>query len=728
MKIYYLLLFFSFQVSAQPFTDAEISRWQDEAKRITIIRDNWGIPHIYGKTDADCVFGLMYAQCEDDFKRIEMNYVEKLGRLSELNGDKDLYKDLLNRLVLDSVKAVADFKNSPPWLQKLMNAFSDGINYYLSKNPSVKPALLKRFKPWYSLLWTDGSIGAINTGGLNENDLKNFYSGDRAVAENQLDFPDENITGSNGFAIAPSRTGSGHAMLYINPHVSFYFRTEVQVKSEEGLNAYGAVTWGQFFVYQGFNEHCGWMHTSSNSDVADLYAEQVEKKGNSLFYHYDNRLLPVKEKEITIRYLMQDSLHTKKFKTYSTHHGPAMAIRDGKWITVRANNRSLNGLIQSWNRTKSRSFEEFKKNMELLANCSNNTVYADAEGNIAYWHGDFIPKRDTTFDWSKPVDGTITATEWKGLHKLDEIVHVYNPVSGWIQNCNSTPFTVSGSSSPRRQDYPYYMAPDGENFRALTAARLLADSKALSIEKLIAIGYDSYLSAFEQLIPALKRGFKKAVTQGDSTYLKLSEPLALLQNWDLHAGENSIATTLAIEWGQRILPAINKVQDGSARMDQVVRTMKFAETASPGELLEPLQLAVAYLSNKYGDWKIPWGRINRYQRLTGAINEIFDDNKPSLPMGMASSLWGCLPSFVSNYFPGTQKRYGYNGNSFICAVEFGEKIRAKSLITGGESGNPLSKHFNDQALMYTHGEFKELLFYKEDVLKHAEKTYHPGGE
>ena len=231
MKIYYLLLFFSFQVSAQPFTGAEISRWQDEAKRITIIRDNWGIPHIYGKTDADCVFGLMYAQCEDDFKRIELNYIEKLGRLSELNGDKDLYKDLLNRLVIDSAGAVADYKNSPPWLRKLMNAFSDGINYYLSRNPTVKPALLNRFKPWYSLLWTDGSIGAINTGGLNENDLKDFYSGNSPVAENQLDFPDENITGSNGFAIAPSRTGSGHAMLYINPHVSFYFRPEVH--SEE---------------------------------------------------------------------------------------------------------------------------------------------------------------------------------------------------------------------------------------------------------------------------------------------------------------------------------------------------------------------------------------------------------------------------------------------------------------------------------------------------------------
>ena len=277
MKRLLVIVLLPLQVIAQNFTKDEIARWQLQAQQVTIIRDNFGIPHIYGKTDADAVFGLLYAQCEDDFKRVEMNYIEKLGRIAEVRGESMLFDDLLIRLVLDSADAVADYKKSPAWLQKLLKAFADGINYYLYKNPGIKPALLKRFQPWYPLLWTDGSIGAISTGGISESELKNFYTGDNepVTITNEAE---ENISGSNGFAIAPSRTESGNAILYINPHVTFYFRPEVHVVSDEGLNAYGAVTWGQFFVYQGFNEHCGWMHTSSDVDVADLYAEKIIRK------------------------------------------------------------------------------------------------------------------------------------------------------------------------------------------------------------------------------------------------------------------------------------------------------------------------------------------------------------------------------------------------------------------------------------------------------------------
>ncbi|HYK77317.1 MAG TPA: penicillin acylase family protein, partial [Daejeonella sp.] len=302
MKKLLIFLLLPLQVLAQKFSKEEIKRWEAQAQQVTIIRDNWGIPHVYGKTDADAVFGLMYAQCEDDFKRVEMNYIEKLGRLSELKGESELYNDLQIRLIIDSAEAVADYNKAAPWLKKLLNAYADGLNYYLYKNPQVKPALLTRFKPWYPLLWTDGSIGAISTGGLSISELKNFYTGGNefsaAIKPEIEDLP----SGSNGFAIAPSKTESGKAILYINPHVTFYFRPEVQVSSQEGLNAYGAVTWGQFFVYQGFNDYCGWMHTSSQVDVADMYAEKVIKKGNQYFYEYNKALKPVTQKQITIRY------------------------------------------------------------------------------------------------------------------------------------------------------------------------------------------------------------------------------------------------------------------------------------------------------------------------------------------------------------------------------------------------------------------------------------------
>ncbi len=721
MRCILLLLLFPFQLLSQTYSQQEINRWEKQSKQVTIIRDNFGIPHIYGKTDADAVFGLLYAQCEDDFKRVEMNYIEKLGRLAEINGEKDIYNDLMIRLVIDSTEAMNDYSKAPAWLKKLLAAFADGINYYLYKNPQVKPALLSRFEPWYPLLWTDGSIGAISTADVSVAELKKFYSGDELSKALPKQKDEEILTGSNGFAFSPKITASGNSILYINPHVTFYFRPEVHMVSEEGLNAYGAVTWGQFFIYQGFNEKLGWMHTSSATDISDAYKEKISKEVNGYTYLYNNKQKPVTNKKINLKYKNGNDIQTKNIDALFTHHGPVMAKRNGDWISVKANNRDMNGLIQSWQRTKAKSFNEFKKVMDLLVNTSNNTVYADAEGNIAYWHGNFIPVRDTTFDWSKPVDGSVAATEWKGLHPVKESVHIYNPQNGWIQNCNSTPFTAAGPFSPKKENYPAYMAPDGENFRGINAVDVLSDNKDYTIDKVIAAGYDLKLAAFEMLIPSLIIAAENG-DQQNSSIQDLSKAIDVLKKWDYRSGEQSVATTLAIEWGQKLLPAIY----ASPGKDQVEKTANFIFDASSEQLLSPLKEVLKELNSKYGKWNIPWGEINRFQRISGDVNLKYDDALPSLPVGFASSAWGMLPSYSSRYFPGTKKRYGVNGNSFICAVEFGKKIKAKSLLAGGQSGDPQSPHFNDQALMYTQGKFKDVLFYKEDVLKNAEKTYHPG--
>jgi acyl-homoserine-lactone acylase len=726
MKKILFILFCPAFIFAQPVAKSDLARWGQQAKQITIIRDNWGIPHIYGKTDADAVFGLMYAQCEDDFKRIEMNFIEKLGRLAEIKGESALYDDLLIRMIIDSTEAIADYKKAPIWLQKLLTAQADAYNFYLAKHPSVKPALLKHFQPWYNLLWTDGSIGAINTANLTTADLKNLYgeTKDKTGASLPKNYREEILTGSNGFAFSPKITEGGKAILYINPHVTFYFRPEVHVVSEEGLNAYGAVTWGQFFVYQGFNEHCGWMHTSNYTDIADTYIEKMSEKNKKWFYEYEKVEKPVTTKKITLRYTQKGKILSKTVNALYTHHGPIMAKRNGQYLSMKANNRSMGGLIQSWQRTKATSFEEYKKVMNLLENTSNNTVYADKEGNIAYWHGNFLPKRDTKYDWTKPVDGSIKSTEWGSLHPVEESVHIYNPVNGWIQNCNSTPFTAAGENSPKKENYPKYMAPDGENFRGINAVKVLASEQKYTLDKVIAAGYDTNLAAFEVLIPALVQAFEKNEMQ----YLALKEPISLLKNWDFHCGTQSIPTTLAIEWGTRLLPNIQKEKgillDEEA--DQVTKTKQYVTNCPADDLLRPFVETLKDLENKFGTWKMPWGDINRFQRISSDINQKYDDNKTSIPVPFASSTWGMLPSYTGRYFEATKKRYGVNGNSFICAVEFGDKIKAKSLLAGGQSGDIKSKHFKDQMEMYTNGKFKDVLFYKEDILKHVEKTYHPG--
>ena len=726
MKFIFVIIFFPLQLFAQKFTAGEISRWQQRAKQISIIRDNWGIAHVYGKSDADAVFGLLYAQCEDDFKRVEMNYIEKLGRMAEVKGIESLYSDLYIRLIIDSAEAIADYQKSPAWLKKLLQAYADGINFYLYKNPFVKPALLHRFKPWYPLLWTDGSIGAINTADITENDLKAFYGTNNtpiALSQKPLE---ERADGSNGFAIAPSKSASGNAILYINPHTTFYFRPEIHMVSQEGLNTYGAVTWGQFFIYQGFNQYCGWMHTSGNTDVADLYIEKVITKNKAILYEYDKVLKPVKQKKINIKYKSGDSLSTKTITTFFTHHGPVMGKRNGQWVSVRSYNRSLNGLMQCWLRNKAKGLEDYKKVMALRGNTSNNTVFADNKGNIAYWHGNYIPKRFAKINWSKPVDGSNSSTEWKGIHTVDETVHIYNPVNGWLQNCNSTPFTAAGINSPKKQSYPSYMAPDGENFRGLNAVKVLSRENKFTIDKVIAAGYDTYLVAFELLVPALVNAFEKNIPEKDSRYAELIEPILTIKKWNYYSGVGSVATTLAIEWAQKLNVAIQRVYVDEGELDQVSKTKQFLLKADPIQLLQSFQDAINVLKKEYGTWQVAWGEVNRFQRLTGNLIEKFDDAKPSLPVGFVSSTWGCLPSYVSQFANGTKKRYGYNGNSFVCAVEFGKRIKAKSVLAGGVNGNSSSPYFTNQAEMYTKGEFKDILFYKEDVMKQAKKTYHPG--
>ncbi|MDB5111873.1 MAG: acylase [Mucilaginibacter sp.] len=711
---------------AQKLTRHELSRYQQEAKAVTIIRDNWGVPHIYGQTDAAVVFGLMYTQCEDNFKGIEDNYLYQIGKQAEVGGESKLSTDIQLQLIADSADAIKDYKASPLWFKKLMDSFADGINYYLYKHPEIKPAVFKHYEPWYALMFTDGSVSATVTGGLSLKETQTFYSQaagpDMGAISPKLSFDDlnEREIGSNGFALSPSKTASGHAMLYINPHVPFYFRSEVQLVSNEGLNVYGAVTWGQFFVYQGFNQHCGWMHTSSNADVGDLYAEKVSKKDGKWYYEYNGQQKPVTERKLVINVKEGDKIVSRTITGYYTHHGPVLGSRNGKWLALKADNRSYKALLESWLITKANTLGEYKKAMNLLSNATNNTVYADDQGNIAFWYGNFMPKRDPKLDWTQPVDGSVTSTEWQGLHTLDEIVHVYNPATGWIENCNSTPFTSSGASSPDKNKYPAYMAPDGQNYRGVNAVRLFSDVKKLTMDQLIAKGYDKYLTAFDVLLPALFKAYENA---DDSTKAVLKEPVQILQQWDRQSAIESVATTLAFEWGSHIMQALPRAKSSEEGTYQTERANATVRGMSDRQLLNYLAESIKSLQTNYGSWKIQWGDINRYQR---PANGVFDDNAPSIPVGQVSSLFGQLPSFVSRTMNNTKKRYGYSGNSFIAAVEFGPKLKARSIMTGGQSADPQSTHFTDQADGYLNGKFKDVLFYKADVLKHAEKTYHPG--
>ncbi len=716
MKIRLLLLAAAAACTPAAPTNPDLARWEAHAKTTTIIRDNWGVPHVYGKTDADAVFGLLYAQSEDDFNRVETNYILAVGRMAEVVGKSALYADLRMHLFIDTVEVKKEYEKSPEWLKALMNGFADGINYYLYSHPEVKPKLLTRFEPWMALTFSEGSIGgdieSVPLGGIEA-----FYGGPAtpkpiAAVEPVLDLEPR---GSNGLAIAPANSATGHALLMINPHTSFYFRPEVQMVSDEGLQAYGAVTWGQFFIYQGFNEHAGWMHTSSAADVIDEYAESVVRTDGATGYKYGADVRPFAEKKVRLAYRDGDSLAHREFTTYSSHHGPVIREENGKWISVKMMVEHEKALTQSFLRTKVKGYDEFAKVMELKTNSSNNTVFADGSGNIGYFHGNFMPKRDPKFNWAGVVDGSDPATEWQGLHSLDEMIHVHNPATGWIQNCNSTPFTVSGSASPKRKDYPSYMAPDEENARGIHAVRVLENRKGFTIESLIEAAYDSYLTGFEPILPGLLKAYDQ-LAASSPLKAQLKEPIDSLRQWNLRFSVTSVPTTVAVYWGQEMVRAARAAEDTESPLK-----------VTGAERLAALVVAVTKLETDFGTWKTGWGEVNRFQRVSGDIVQPFNDSLPSLPVGFASAQWGSLASFGSRFY-GTKKMYGTSGNSFVAAVEFGPRVRAKSILAGGVSGDPKSRHFYDQAEMYTKGQFKDVLFYRGDVEKHAERTYQPGSK
>jgi len=695
---------------------SEIDRLTARAERVDIIRDDFGVPHIYGKTDADAVFGLLYAQAEDDFKRVERNYIWAIGRLAEVEGEKALYSDLRARLFMSIEQAKLAYQNAPATLKALCDAFADGLNYYLATHPNVKPALLTQFEPWMPMFFSEGSIGG-DIEQISVQGVEAFYGG-RIDHTDTPDLAMAEPSGSNGFAISGKLTQSGHAMLLINPHTSFYFRPEVHVVSEEGLNAYGAVTWGQFFVYQGFNQKNGWMHTSTHVDFMDEYLETIIERGEDLYYLYDGDELKVDTSTVTLKYQDGDGFKVKTFPTFRTHHGPVTHRVNGQWVTTRINWDPVNALQQSFTRTKTANHDEFRNMMDMRTNSSNNTVYADADGNIAYYHGNFIPKRDPSFDYSQPVSGSNRKTDWKGLHTVDETISILNPANGWIQNANSTPFTAAAEFSPKAEDYPTYMAPDPENYRGIHGVQVLTGQSDFTLDKLIEVAYDPYLPGFKTLISGLIAAYDKS----RKPLRALAEPINALRQWDYRVSVDSVAMSLAHYYGMQYLAQGTRPEETSFM--QMIE--HFGEGSLRSERLTIFDLAVEKLTADFGQWNTPWGDINRLQRLTGDIDLPVDDAQPSIPIGMASGRWGALAAFGARSVNGSKKLYGYRGNSFVAVVEFGDKVKAKSLLAGGQSGDPRSPHFYDQAQRYAQGQFKDVAFYKEDVLKRAVERYRPG--
>jgi acyl-homoserine-lactone acylase len=696
----------------------ELARLRAEASHVTITRDDWGIAHVHGRTDADAVFGMIYAQAEDDFPRIEANYLTNLGRTAEADGEKAIWQDLRARLYVSEPELKADYARSPLPMRRLMDAWSDGLNYFLATHPTVHPRALTHFEPWMVMSFTEGSIGG-DIERIDLRKLEKFYSRTQTVA---LAEPDYEPRGSNGIAIAPKITANGDALLLINPHTSFFFRSELQMSSDEGLDAYGAATWGQFFIYQGFNRHAGWMHTSSGVDNVDEFAEKVERRGRGYCYWYGRSCRPLGVRPITIRYRTADGkLASRSFNALMTHRGPIVRSEGENWIAFAMMNRPVEALQQSYLRTKTKDLASFLAVADRFkANSSNNTIFADDKGEIAYLHPQFVPRRDDRFDYTKPVNGSDPATDWGSLHAISELPNAVNPPNGWVDNNNNGPWSAAGAYSPKPQNYPRYMDMYGENYRGVHALNLLTESRGWTPDKLNAAAFDNDQPAFADLIPPLIKAYD-ALPATDSRRGRLSAPIDVLRAWNHRWSGESVAQTVAMYWAENMWKAVQPVGD-----NRNLTPYRAIIASAPTDKLRALDAAVQTLTSDFGRWQVPWGDVNRFQRISPAIDHPFSDSAPSIPVPFASARWGSLASFGSGPKPGTKKWYGTSGNSFVAVVEFGKRVRAHAVTAGGESGHPDSPHFNDEAQRYASGDLRTVYFYPDQLKGHTERVYHPG--
>ena len=639
---------------------ADLPRLKAQAARVTITRDSWGIAHVHGKTDADAVFGAIYAQAEDDFSRIEANYLTSLGRTAEAAdaAPDAIWKDLRQRLYVDPSDLQAKYAASPTWLKRLMDAWADGLNLYLATHPQTHPKVLTHFEPWMALSFTEGSIG----GDIEKIDVKALRAvydplplsrkagevarhAQRGVTEGAkstrrrpselessppppplrgpppplrgrgeevADLAYREPTGSNGIAIAPKNTKDGHALLLINPHTSFYFRSELQMTSDEGLNAYGASTWGQFFIYQGFNEHAGWMHTTSGADTTDEFSERLLHTYQGPEKYEDGRERPeVIKTPVTLAYRSASgALSSRTFVVSRTRHGPLVRGVEGE-IAFSMMYRPVEALSQSWLRIKATDYASFKAVANRYkANSSNNTLIADDKGEIAYLHPQFIPRRDDRFDYRKPVDGADPATAWKGDTPFAQTPHLKNPPSGFLYNSNDQPWLAAGEGSLRKASFPKYMDQAGWNPRSDHALRVLTGKRDFTPESLRAAAYDSWLPEMQKLIPPLLADYD-ALPAADPLKAKLAQPVQSLRGWDFRWAAASVPTSVGVFYGERLWADLAP----SARAQGITTYVAMEERATPAQRLAAFGAAVDKLTADFGRWDTPWGEINRFQRL-----------------------------------------------------------------------------------------------------------------
>jgi len=692
------------------------------ASDVTIYRDAFGVPHVVGGTDAAAAFGFAYAQAEDNFWQIEDNYVRAMGRAAEVHGEDALVDDWISRALEISELSIEEYATADPSLRVLLEGFADGLNYYVLKHPDVTPRLIEQFEPWHPLAfirylyYQRGFLGATGIRGSELAAAFELFTGRTAanLAARVSTAPPSSETGSTSWAVAPSKSASGSAMLLINPHLPFFGPSQVyegHVMSEDGWNFSGYTRFGFPLPYIGFNETLGWMSTDNAADQQDLFVVTFDDDSRPLAYRYDDAYRTAREWVDSLAFLTDSGVESIEATFRRTHHGPVVGVRDGSLLAVKMAKFEVQGWLDQWYRmTKSRTLDEFMSVVSRLDMLFGNILYADQAGNIFYVYNAAVPRRSEEFDWTRPVDGSDPATEWNGYHPISELPQLLNPATGWLQSCNGSPFLLTSQGNPDPADFPNYMVREGDNPRHRQARRILDSQDEFTFEEWARYAYTTHLIQAEDDVARLVAEWRDLRMQDVPRAANLTQPITLLRHWDRVSTVGSEAMTLYVMWGEER------------------RALERAQSPISWADVTALERAVDRLDEAWDTWRVPWGEINRLQRNHTSGNEPFSDDRPSIPIAGAPGWTGPMFTFTAVEEEGQRRRYGTHGNSYVAVVEFGPEVSARSLHVFGASADPASPHFFDQAARYSAGDFKPAWLSLTDVQENATRSYKPGAE
>ena len=683
---------------------AEVARWERQARNVTIYRDTWGVPHVHGKTDADAMFGMAYARAEDRFQETEPTYIQALGRSAEVEGESGIGWDTFIRAFELERRGREEYAAASPAIRALVDGWAAGTNYFLHRHPEVKPKLPIRYEGWmaFSIYRTFGvDPGAAPI------DLKELAN----IVQPVPTHPEQ---GSNMWAVSAAKSASGHAMLFLNPHTPMLPVYESHWISDEGWNMSGLTAYAFTLVpVKGFNPHLAWALTVNNSDMVDLWEEVFDDPARPLAYRHGNGYRIAVEWTDSIRVKTARGVETRRLTLRKTHHGPIVGRKNNKHIAVMFGNIDRGGLLQQWYAMgKARNLSEFKAALAINGLTHHNVMYADTAGNIFFLHAGAVPRRDTTIDWTRPLDGVDPRTDWQGYHTPDEMPQVLNPPSGWMQNTNSSPFmTTTDDANPKREAYPKYIGLHRDNWRAIRSRQLLSQPGKFSFEQWSAMAFDNHFAAADRELPLLEYEWRQLRGVDPARAERLEPLIEGLGRWDRNGGAESVP---ALWFGMWASLAGNAIRGQDTTTWARVRALERMRDT---------------LVADFGRVDVPLGEFQRLQRPALRDGRTYSDSAASLPLpAIDANIVGSIFAVWSQRPPAAKRRYAMGGSAYVAVVELGPQVRALSITPFGQNGDPASKHFFDQAPLFAQGKFKPAWLSLDGIRANLERSYRPGQE